>query len=304
MQVSANVSSSRVATNLRADAVAVRDQQYSFEDYKVIRRNGAVVGFEPAKITVALTKAFIAVSGGQGAASARIRELVANLTEVVVRALMRRQPAGGTVHIEDIQDQVELALMRSGEHEVARSYVLYRDERNRKRARQKEAPVVQVTTTINVTENGNRRPLDIATVRGLVKDSCEGVGHAVDVEHIMGLTLRDLYDGVPMDEVRKSVVLASRSLIEKDPAYSYVTARLLLNSVRHEVLGEEVSMADMHSRYASYFPGFIKKGIEAGLLDERLGRFDLAALASALDATRDLKFGYLGLQTLDRKSVV
>ena len=195
---------------------------------------------------------------------------------------MRRQPAGGTVHIEDIQDQVELALMRSGEHEVARSYVLYRDERNRERARQKEAPVAQASPSINVMENGERRPLDLATLRALVKDSCEGVGRAVEVEQVMELTLRDLYEGVPMVEVRKSVILAARSLIEKDPAYSYVTARLLLNSVRHEVLGEEVSRADMHSRYASYFPGFIKKGIEAGLLDERLARFDLAALAAAL----------------------
>ena len=117
MQVSANVSSSTVATDLQVDAVEDAEQQNRYEDYKVIRRNGAVVSFEPTKITVALTKAFIAVSGGQGAASARVREVVSDLTEIVVSALMRRKPAGGTVHIEDIQDQVELALMRSGEHE-------------------------------------------------------------------------------------------------------------------------------------------------------------------------------------------
>jgi ribonucleoside-diphosphate reductase alpha chain len=298
MQVSANVSSSTVATNVQVDAVEDAEQQDRYEDYKVIRRNGAVVSFEPAKITIALTKAFIAVSGGQGAASARVREVVSDLTEIVVAALMRRKPAGGTVHIEDIQDQVELALMRSGEHEVARSYVLYRDERNRERARRKESPVVQAVSTINVSEDGQRRPLDIATLRELVADSCEGVGSAVDVDTIMELTLRDLYDGVPMDEVRKSVILAARSLIEKEPAYSYVTARLLLNRVRYEVLGEDVSRADMHSRYASYFPEFVEKGVEAGLLDERLARFDLTALANALDAKRDLKFGYLGLQTL------
>ncbi len=82
--------------------------------HKVIRRNGAVVGFEPSKISIAMTKAFIAVNGGTGAASARVREQVARLTESVVSALLRRQPAGGTFHIEDIQDQVELALMRAG----------------------------------------------------------------------------------------------------------------------------------------------------------------------------------------------
>src|SRR5689334_6269456 len=77
--------------------------------YKIIRRNGAVVGFEPQKITIALTKAFLAVSGGQGAASARIREVTAQLTQTVVAALMRRKPEGGAIHIEEIQDQVELA---------------------------------------------------------------------------------------------------------------------------------------------------------------------------------------------------
>ena len=106
----------------------------AYADCKVIRRNGAVVGFEPAKISIAMTKAFLAVNGSQGAASARIRELVAGLTETVVGALLRRQPQGGTFHIEDIQDQVELALMRSGEHDVARAYVLYREERAKARA--------------------------------------------------------------------------------------------------------------------------------------------------------------------------
>ena len=132
--------------------VAQRDSRYA--QYKVIRRNGAVVGFEPSKITVAMTKAFIAVNGGTGAASARVRELVAGLTEQAVTALIRRQPAGGTFHIEDIQDQVELALMRSGEHDVARAYVLYREERARARAKQKEAQPEAAPQSLNVTENG------------------------------------------------------------------------------------------------------------------------------------------------------
>ena len=113
-------------------------QNPRFSQHKVIRRNGAVVSFEPGKISVALTKAFIAVDGGQGAASVRVREVVAGLTNDVVNALLRRQPDGGTFHIEDIQDQVELALMRSGEHDVARAYVLYREERTRERAKLKQ----------------------------------------------------------------------------------------------------------------------------------------------------------------------
>lgn len=267
--------------------------------YKVIRRNGAVVGFEPGKISVAMTKAFLAVNGSQGAASARVREQVARLTEQVVAALMRRQPGGGTLHIEDIQDQVELALMRSGEHDVARAYVLYREERARLRAQQKAAAQVEAKPhVVNVVEAGVSRPLDLARLQALIKDSCEGLSRAVDAQVILQSILKDLYDGVPMEEVRKCAILSARALIEKEPAYSYVTARLLLNSIQVEVVGEELTHAQMRERYPEYFPAFIEKGIAAGLLDPRLRTFDLRSLGQALDANRDFKFGYLGLQTL------
>src|SRR5437016_3153214 len=266
-----------------------------YSEYKLIRRNGAVVGFEPAKITVAVTKAFLAVNGSQAAASARIRELVASLTEAVVGALMRRQPQGGTFHIEDVQDQVELALMRSGEHDVARAYVLYREERAKLRAQEKAARTNHAR--VHVVENGQRRPLDRDALQRLVVAACEGVADALP-EPILEATLRDLYDGVPMDEVRKSAVLAARALIEKDPAYSYVTARLLLNIIRLEVLGEEANQGEMETRYAAYFPQCIERGIAAELLDPELARFDLDKLGKALKARRDLQFGYLGLQTL------
>jgi ribonucleoside-diphosphate reductase alpha chain len=271
----------------------------AWSDYKIIRRNGAVVGFEPAKISVAMTKAFLAVNGSQGAASARIRELVAHLTDQVVGALQRRQPQGGTFHIEDIQDQVELALMRSGEHDVARAYVLYREERARARALEKAARDRQAADSVlHVVDHGARRPLDVDALRDLLASACVGLQDATDPGAILEATLRDLYDGVPMEEVSKSAILAARAQIEKDPAYSYVTARLLLNTVRLEVLGEEVSQASMASRYAAYFPEFVRRGIEAELLDPALATFDLARIGRALKAERDLKFGYLGLQTL------
>jgi ribonucleoside-diphosphate reductase alpha chain len=266
-----------------------------YADYKIIRRNGAVVGFEPGKISVAMTKAFLAVNGSQGAASARIRTVVADLTENVVNALLRRQPAGGTFHIEDIQDQVELALMRSGEHDVARSYVLYREERSKARAAEKAAKKAE--TGIHVTDNGERKPLDRNRLERLVESACEGLPDTQPAA-ILEATLRDLYDGVPMAEVRKSSVLAARALIEKDPAYSFVTARLLLDTIRLEVLGAEASQADMETRYAAYFPQFIETGIAAELLDPELAKFDLVRLGKALKARRDMQFGYLGLQTL------
>jgi ribonucleoside-diphosphate reductase alpha chain len=267
----------------------------TLEQYKIVRRNGSVVSFAPDKISIAMTKAFLAVNGGQGAASARVRELVEQMTASVVGALMRRQPHGGTMHIEDIQDQVELALMRSGEHDVARSYVLYREERTRERAKAKKDETAQV---LHVTVNGTTRPLDLVALAGLIQSACEGLGDAVDAEQILKHTLKDLYDGVPLDEVRKCTVLSARALIEKDPGYGFVTARLLLNNICCEILGEEVTQADMATRYAEYFPQYIKRGVAVELLNPDMAQFDLARLAAELDASRDLQFNYLGLQTL------
>jgi len=286
------------ATEFREGMVAGGVRATSYADYKVIRRNGAVVAFEPSKIAVAMTKAFIAVRGGQGAASAAIREQVEKLTGHVVQALMRRQPAGGTFHIEDVQDQVELSLMRDGAHDVARSYVLYRERRAQERAREGSARTDAPAPKLTMIENGNRVPLDLPRIEAVVRSACEGLSDYVTPDSILSETVKNVYDGVPLEEVWKSAILASRALIEKDPAYSYVTARLLLHTVRAEVLGEEIGQAEMRTRYAESFPRFIKYGIEAGLLDERLGQYDLARLGAALNADRDLQFDYLGLQTL------
>jgi len=212
--------------------------------FKIIRRNGAVVGFEPSKISIAMTKAFIAVNGGQGAASARVRELVAGLTNAVVNALIRRRPEGGTFHIEDIQDQVELALMRGGEHEVARAYVLYREARTQERARQQSAQAKETNVpVITVVDGAEKRPLDVTALEALVVEACEGLGPDVKPALIVQAALRDIYDGISIGEVRKCTVLAARSLIESEPAYGFVTARLLLNNLRLETLGREISHA-------------------------------------------------------------
>lgn len=275
---------------------SIQSQPSSLDQYKVIRRNGSVVPFEPSKISVALTKAFIAVNGGQGAGSARVRELVEQLTGSVVSALMRRQPHGGTLHIEDIQDQVELGLMRSGEHDVARAYVLYREERSRSRAKVKSVEPVHV---INVKgADGALRPLDMGRLSDLVVSACEGLGDVVSADAVLKMAVKDLYDGVTQHEVSKCLIFAARSMIEQEPAYNFVTARLLLNNICCETLGEEVAPQEMATRYAEYFPGYIKRGVAADLLDARLAQFDLPRLAAELDATRDLQFGYLGLQTL------
>ena len=268
-----------------------------YEGFQIIRRNGAVVSFEPSKIAVALMKAFLAVHGTQGAASASVRETVDELTESVVRALLRSRPGGGTFHIEDVQDHVELGLMRGGHHEVARAYVLYRERRSQERSKQGHpAPVTEQALT--VIDRGARVPLDLGLLQAIIESACAGLGAEVKPDPILAETRRNLYDGVPIDEVHKASILAARTLIEKDPGYSRATARLLLHTIRREILGEELLHADMHTRYAEYFPGFIKKGVQAELLDEKLLQFDLVRLGAALKVDRDLQFDYLGLQTL------
>ncbi len=273
-------------------------KQTAYTGYQIIRRNGAVVAFEPSKIAVALMKAFLAVHGTQGAASASVREIVDGLTESVVRALMRSRPSGGTFHIEDVQDQVELGLMRSSYHEVARAYVLYRERRAQERLKQGLTQEAAATPALSVMEKGQRVPLNQAALKALIESSCEGLGADVKAEPILAETQRNLYDGVSMDEVYKAAILAARTRIEHDPGYTRATARLLMHTIRREILGEDVSHAQMAQRYADYFPGFIKKGIAAELLDERLAQFDLARLGAALKHERDLDFDYLGLQTL------
>jgi ribonucleoside-diphosphate reductase alpha chain len=272
---------------------------------RVIRRNGKVTNFDANKIAVAMTKAFLAVEGGSAAASRRVHDLVQELTSQITEALARRNPAGGTVHIEEIQDQVELALMRSGEHKVARAYVLYRDEQARKRAEEAASKqTAEPERRVNVTlADGSTRPLDVERLRRLVGEACSGL-EAVTVESILDDTCRNLFDGVKERDVSQALVMSARTLIEQEPNYSYAAARLLMDMLRREALGfldmdtNVATQAEMGERYAEYFSNYVKRGADLELLDKRLCQYDLARLGAALKPERDLQFTYLGLQTL------
>ncbi|MDM0045285.1 ribonucleoside-diphosphate reductase subunit alpha [Variovorax dokdonensis] len=303
MQTALNPSSSALQRPMPASSAAPRDvagqpNGVALANYQIIRRNGAVVPFEPNKIAIAMMKAFLAVHGTQGAASASVRETVDELTQAVVRALLRSRPGGGTFHIEDVQDQVELGLMRGSHHEVARAYVLYRERRTQERARQGVVEQPAAAPQLYVLDGGERVALDLAELKSLMESACAGLGDGVSADPIVAETMRNLYDGVPLDEVYKASILAARTLIEKDPDYTFATARLLLHTIFKEIIGREVAPAERATTYADYFPQFIKKGVENELLDEKLLQYDLARLGGALKADRDLKFDYLGLQTL------
>ena len=269
---------------------------------RVIKRNGAVVSYSESKISVAITKAYLAVEGGNAAASSRIHESVQQLGRQITEIFRRRMPSGGTIHIEDIQDQVELALMRTGEHKIARSYVIYRAEHARIRDQKTEEEKPIPGAIIITLDNGEKGPLDTQRLQTVITEACEGL-EDVSASAIYEETLKNLYPGVKMEDVRTSLVMCARTMVEKDPNYSFVTARLLMDTIRAEALGflgiaESATQSEMHYRYAATLKPYIEKGVELGLVSPHLLEYDLGVLGEALQADRDMQFTYLGLQTL------
>jgi ribonucleoside-diphosphate reductase alpha chain len=265
---------------------------------KVIRRNGTVTPFDANKIAVAMTKAFLAVEGDTAAGSSRIHEKVSSLSQKIADTFTRRFKSGGTINIEQIQDQVELELMRAGEYKVAKSYVLYREERRRIREEElKAAESKKPAYTLHVTlADGSVVPLDIATLTKQAEEACTGLSN-VSPQMIIDDVKRNLFDKVPLREVNKALVMSARILIEKEPNYTYVTARLLLDDLRHEAmqfLGLQKNMS-----VQAYFEAYLKRGIELELLDPRLlTAFNVSTITAAMKPERDMQFTYLGLQTL------
>jgi ribonucleoside-diphosphate reductase alpha chain len=277
---------------------------------RVIKRNGTVVSYDDSKIAVAMTKAFLAVEGGTAAASSRVREQVRSLVDQMSATFERRFPSGGTLHIEDIQDQVELALMRSGEHKVARDYVLYRDSRARARAERKTVAKPTQTNLTITRADGTRAPLDVERLRTVVSEACAGLKD-VDGERIIVEALNNMYDGISEKDVATSVLITARTLVEEEPNYTFVTARILLDDLRAEALGFlgvqaqgategdfRATQSQMREVYPVALKAFIVRGAALELVSADLRKFDLDALGAALKPERDHNFTYLGLQTL------
>ena len=272
--------------------------------FQVIRRDGSFSPFDPSKISIAITKAFVAVEGTSATASRRIHEAVEALTHHIVETLSRRADPARAIHIEDIQDQAELALMRSGEHKVARAYVLYREERAQERRKREEqrAPAIQSKLHMRL-KDGRFEPLDELRLEQEIAAACQGL-HGVSPEAVMTEVRRNLYDGIQLHEVGLAQTMAARALVEQEPNYAYVSARLLLNNLCDEalafVLPGSTGSTQKHRdlRYEEYFPEFVRRAIDLQILDKELGNFDLQRLAAALKPKRDGNFQFLGLQTL------
>ena len=263
---------------------------------RVMKRNGKVVAFDREKIKVAIMKAFLAVEGSSAAASTRIHDQVEQLTDDVVSVFERRMPSGGSLHIEDIQDQVELQLMRNEHQQVARSYVLYREERKNQR---NEEQLKRETTSQKSEESSNKELSE--GFEGKVHKACEGL---VDVnpEELIESIRATAYEGISEEDLSNCILIAARTFVEKEPNYSFVTARLLLDDIENEVLRfldiDTSIKKDRSKMYQKALVGSIEKGIELEFLDERLKDFDLHRLGKTIKPENDLNFTFLGLQTL------
>ncbi len=271
---------------------------------RVIKRNGSVVPYDQEKIGIAITKAFLAVEGGAAAASTRIHNKVNELANAVTMTFSRRMPSGGTLHIEEIQDQVELELMRSEERTVARSYVLYREERTRVRKEEtaEEEPQQAELGMKVILDDGTEATLDIRRINTIVEEACDGLKD-VSAEEIIEEAKKNLYDGVTMEDVRTSLVMTARTLVEEEPNYTFVTARILLDNLRTEALTflevkGEATQEEMEKLYPEVLETFIRKGIENEIVNPELLNMDIKKLGAALKPERDRNFTYLGLQTL------
>ncbi|MFC3853749.1 ribonucleoside-diphosphate reductase subunit alpha [Salinispirillum marinum] len=274
----------------------------AYSRYSIIKRQNDRVPFDPDKIRIAVSKAFIATEGEHGLSSNRVREQIQRIVDDVVMVIERRLPSGGAVHIEDIQDQVELSLMRLGEHTVARAYVLYREKHAQSRDHAGGRLDANAGTPLLVTRNGQQQPLDLSWFRGLIREACSGLAD-VDPEGIEREALKNLYQGVDYKDIVPAAIMTARAYVEKEPNYSQVCARLLLEQLRAEALGflgiaEQASARDMETLYAKALPAYIAKGIELELLAPDLAEFDLEKLGAALIPERDFQFQFLGLQTL------
>ena len=268
---------------------------------RVIKRNGSVVSYDAEKIAIAITKAFLAVEGGAAAASTRIHNEVNELANSITITFSRRMPSGGTLHIEEIQDQVELELMRSGEQKVARAYVLYREERRKERKEGTAESGEQQNVNV-LLDSGEDGTIDMARLEVMVGEACEGL-EDVAKEEIMEQASKNLYDGVSLEDVKASLVMTARTLVEKEPNYTYVTARILLDNIRTEGLSylgmqNNATQKEMEALYPKALEQFLIKGMENDILNPELGVMDLEKLGKAIKGERDNNFTYLGLQTL------
>ena len=270
-------------------------------EFTVRKRDGRLVSFDETRVFLAIESAFKADANlsRDEPLDDTTHGLVLRIASRAVKEIIRRAVRGEVLEIELLQDCVETEVMASGHHRVARRYVLYREERRKERALRGDRTVDgQLQAQLSVTRSdGSREPLDPQRIRREVIRACRGFEAECSWKAVADEALRNLYDGVHSDQINKAMIFAARARVELEPSYMFVAARMLLNEIYGEVLGEARSINPADS-YRDRFAVYVRRGVELGRLDPRLLLFDLDLLAAALRIERDEQFTYMGLQTI------
>ncbi|MFI0347310.1 MAG: ribonucleoside-diphosphate reductase subunit alpha [Chthoniobacterales bacterium] len=269
------------------------------KEFKVCKRDSHTELFNEERIRYAIERAFkaereISIENSLAEEDNAAVDLMA--AEIVERLLCRALH-GEVLEIERVQDAVEEALMRQGYHTIARRYIIYREDR--RKARSLRDSDQHSSSALHVLlPNGSRELLEPHRIRRSIIRACRGFEDRCETREMAEETLRNLYDGVRIDEIEKAMIFAAKTRIEIDPAYGYVTARLLLESIYREVIPGFKHYNHLAIAHAFHFPKYLEEGVSHGRLSPHLLDFDLEALASAMKPERDLQFNYMGLQTI------
>jgi ribonucleoside-diphosphate reductase alpha chain len=271
-------------------------------EFTVRKRDGHSESFNEERIRLAVESAFKADRDipSDYPLSPEDQKAVLTVTIAVVQRLFSRAIRGEELEIEQIQDAVEEALMTQGFIQVARRYIIYREDRRKARALRGDRDVsgnVQAELSITLRD-GSRETLEPQRIRRTLIRACRGFEDRCDARDMADETMRNLYDGVRIDEIEKAMIFAAKSRLEIEPAYGYITARLLLDVIYRETLPGFEHYHDLSGAHATQFEIYLEEGIAAGRLTPKLREFDLKKITAALKPERDLKFNYMGLQTI------
>jgi ribonucleoside-diphosphate reductase alpha chain len=296
----------------RDEHKAARDD--SPRNLKIFRRDGkTAVRFNPMKIASAIERAFRASLKIEGQTPEDVVNSVNLLTNKVVARATQLAREGTDLHVELIQDEVERQMMAEGFYQVAKDFIIYRAQRSAQRALEVEEPQVsteEVEATVTpstaapgqtfkaTTADGKAASITEGQLRARIEHACRGLETLVSSAEILRESIKNFYEGIKLEEIDQANIMAARSKIEKDPAYSLVAARLLLDVIYRETMKTDGHSKDLAKAHQEYFKACLKKGVSVERMDPKLLEFDLDMLSKAMKLERDLEFQYLGLQTL------
>lgn len=273
-------------------------------EWIVRKRDGRTVPFDLTRIARAMENAFRAELNlaDEQPIDEETKAVIQTIANEVATEIGQMADTQQGVDVEKVQDFVELSMMKHGYYRVARCYIVYRAEHAKVRALKGEVTIAEEETVaprVHVElEDGVRVPFDSDRCLRRLNQATETLEETCFADELLEEVLKSVYDGITTREIYRAMILAARSRIEVDPSYDKVAARLMLNVIYQEALGE-VPTAKRHDHvYHHQFEHYIIDGIAADRLTPELRNFNLTQIAEAIVPERDHQFQYLGLQTI------